>query len=325
MYLDIVNINVKAGNGGNGVISFRREKYVLKGGPDGGDGGKGGDVVLVGNANLCSLGHLREGQFFEAGRGEDGGGKKMHGGDGKSSFIFVPLCTRVWDIRIDKLIGEIDAEGKKIIVARGGIGGKGNVHFATSVHRSPTIAQKGEPGEERKIHLELCLLADVRIVGLPNVGKSSLLASLTGAKPKIAPYPFTTTKPNLGVVKNKIGRTFIVIDLPALESGSCEGKGLGTTFLRHLEKTKILIFLLDALREKPEDDINVISSEIGKYNPALMLKKKLIVLNKIDLLKDKKKKLWKRDSFFFVSALMGTGINILMKSIFKSLDDIHNE
>lgn len=324
MFLDIVNIDVKAGDGGDGAISFRREKYVSKGGPDGGDGGRGGDIILVGNEKLCSLRYIREGQLFEASKGGDGGGKKMHGSDGNSVIISVPLCTKAWDVRTEKLIGEIDSEGEKIIVARGGRGGKGNIHFATSVQRSPTISKKGGVGEKRKIRLEFYLKADVGIIGLPNSGKSTLLASLSGAKPKIASYPFTTVTPNLGVVKNRVGKSFSMIDTPALVSGSCEGKGIGASFLRHLEKTKIIIFLLDALSQKPEEDFFVLSKELEKYNPALVLKKKLIVLNKIDLLKDKKKKLWGKGSFFSVSALVGIGLNILVKSLFKSLDDYCN-
>ncbi len=264
-------------------MHFRREKYIPRGGPDGGDGGKGGDVILEVLPTLNSLAALRDKKKFHAQDGARGGKQNMTGRSGQNLVIHVPPGTLVWDVEKGELLGDLVASGQRLIVARGGRGGRGNVHFASAVNRVPRIAERGEPGEARHIKLELKVIADIGIVGVPNAGKSTLLAALTGAKPKIAPYPFTTLAPNLGVVRLADHTSLVVADIPGLIEGAHQGLGLGHGFLRHIQRTRVLIHLLDGLSADPLLDFMQINSELALFDPKLVEKPQLIAVNKMDL------------------------------------------
>ena len=280
MFVDRAKVVVEGGRGGKGVISFRREAHVPRGGPDGGDGGRGGDVVLYATSDLSTLADFRYRHRFKAGSGEAGGGRKKHGKAGEHLRIAVPLGTVVRSG--DEMIADLSAVGDEVVAARGGAGGLGNAHFATSTRRAPRIAEDGEPGQERAIDLELKLLADVGLVGLPNAGKSTLLAALTRARPKIAAYPFTTLTPNLGVAV--VGdRELVIADIPGLIEGAHKGAGLGEEFLRHVERTRVLIHVIDVSRESAAEDARVIDAELAAYGHGLPEKPQLYALNKIDV------------------------------------------
>ena len=288
MFHDRARIHVKAGRGGDGTVSFRREKYVPKGGPDGGDGGDGGDVVLVADPDLRDLSFFGGKQHFKGGRGRHGEGSNRHGASGADVELGVPVGTQVFD-EDERLLADLAHPGARALVARGGHGGAGNRRFAGPTHRAPRIAEVGEPGEERWLRLELRLIADVGLVGLPNAGKSTLLAAASAARPKIADYPFTTLEPHLGVVEvgGKGGRSFVLADIPGLIEGAAAGAGLGHEFLRHLTRTKVLIHVLDAsggLEERePLDDFRTINAELAAYDDELAAKPMLVALNKTDL------------------------------------------
>ncbi|MEO0275245.1 MAG: GTPase ObgE [candidate division WOR-3 bacterium] len=319
-FIDKVKIKVKAGDGGNGCISFRREKYVPRGGPDGGDGGKGGDVILYGDKNLWTLLDFKYRKFFKAEDGKDGKGKNMKGKDGKDLLLPVPLGTCIYDAEKNFKIGEILKEGEKIIVARGGKGGRGNKAFATPTNRAPRIREEGEKGEEKVLILELKLLADIGIVGFPNSGKSTLLKALTKAEPEIAPYPFTTLTPNLGVLETKDFKRITICDIPGIVKDAHKGKGLGLDFLRHIERCNFLIFLIDITSPSPLKDYEILTSEIKEYNPSILNKEKILVFNKIDLLEkipEDLKNLKIKEKVFFVSALKGINIQDLKEEIEK--------
>ncbi len=288
-FVDKVKIFVKAGNGGNGAVSFRREKYVPKGGPDGGDGGDGGFVILRANANLSTLLNFKYQRKFIAQNGEHGRGKKMAGKNGEDLIIDVPVGTVVRDAETGEMLADLDKHGMMVCVARGGKGGRGNVHFATSVLRAPRIAEMGDEGESRWLELELKLLADVGLVGFPNVGKSSLIAAVSNARPKIAPYPFTTLVPNLGVVKIGQGNEFVIADIPGLIEGAHKGLGLGNLFLRHIERCGVLAHVVDIAETEGRSflkDYDTITNELAKYSEKLIEKEMLVVANKIDLLEE---------------------------------------
>ena len=287
-FIDEVKIQVKAGDGGNGCISFRREKYVPKGGPDGGDGGCGGDIVLIADGNLHTLLDLSYQRFYKAKRGEHGKGKQMHGRNAPPRIIRVPVGSVIYDTKTREVIADLIEEGQKIVVARGGKGGKGNARFKTPTNQAPRYAEPGEKGEEREIHIELKLLAEVGIVGFPNSGKSTLISRLSSARPKIADYPFTTLVPNLGVVKYRDFKSFVIADLPGLIKGASQGAGLGIQFLRHIERTRILVHLVEATSENPVQDIKVLEAELRAYDPSLVKRARLIGLSKIDLCSDQK-------------------------------------
>lgn len=292
MFIDIAKIFVKSGNGGNGAISFRREKYVPLGGPDGGDGGRGGDVILVSDKNINTLLEFKFKKRFIADNGENGANQKCYGKDGKDIFIKVPVGTMVRDVASNKIMADLSFENQKYVVARGGKGGKGNVKFATATRQAPDFAEPGMPGEERDIILELKLLADVGLLGFPNVGKSSLLAMVTNAKPKIANYHFTTLSPNLGVVDFKGVDSFVIADIPGIIEGAAEGSGLGIQFLRHIERTRLLIHMIDASGfegRDPIEDYKTINEELKKYNVKLWDRPQIVALNKMDLVYDKSK------------------------------------
>jgi GTPase len=272
---------VKAGDGGDGAVSFRREKFVPRGGPDGGDGGRGGSVYLEASDDLNTLYGFRHKQRFKAGRGGNGGGAKRHGAKGEDITVKVPVGTVAYgeDARV---IADLSAPGERAMVARGGRGGLGNVHFTTSTMQSPRIAQGGEAGEGKWLDLELRLIADVGLVGLPNAGKSTLLASITAARPKIADYPFTTLVPNLGVVALD-DTTFVVADIPGLIEGAHQGSGLGLEFLRHIRRTRVLVHLLDGTSADPMEDYGVVNRELGEYSPELPDKPQIVAFNKMDI------------------------------------------
>lgn len=286
MFIDRAKISVKAGDGGNGMSSFRREKYVPKGGPNGGDGGRGGDVVLVVDENLNTLIDFRYKRKFKADSGDKGQTCNMHGRQAEILYVKVPPGTLVKDEETGQVLGDLTEAGQQLVVAKGGRGGRGNARFVTSVHRAPTFAENGEPGEERTLQLELKVLADVGLVGYPSVGKSSLLATVSAAKPEIAAYHFTTITPVLGVVSLREGQSFVLADIPGLIEGAHEGKGLGHDFLRHIERTKVIIHVLDVSGMEgrdPIEDYHKINDELKLYNPRLAARPQIVAANKMDL------------------------------------------
>ncbi len=284
MFLDRVRIHVHAGNGGDGAATFRREAHVPRGGPDGGDGGRGGSIYLTVDPGETSLRDYRHAHHFKGTSGGRGSGQRQHGKAGHDLVLKVPPGTSIFEDEAGGLLGDLVAEQQTLMVARGGKGGLGNVHFATSTHQTPHHAQKGEPGEERWIVLELRLIADIGLVGLPNAGKSTLLAAITAAHPKIADYPFTTLEPNLGVLDLGGGddRRPTIADVPGLIEGASSGAGLGHAFLRHVERTRILVHMVDGMDRDPEWSYNVIRDELGAHDPALLAKPILVAFNKMD-------------------------------------------
>jgi len=285
-FVDEVKIKVKAGDGGRGCVSFLREKYVPRGRPDGGNGGDGGDVVVVADAQLTTLLDLRYQKEYRAGRGVHGRGKDQYGKRGEERIIAVPVGTVIRDARTGDLLADLKARGERVVVASGGRGGKGNAHFVSSTHRSPRLAQPGLPGEEKELEIELRLLADVGIIGLPNAGKSTLISVISAARPKIADYPFTTLVPNLGVVGYGEGKSFVVADIPGLIEGAHRGEGLGHKFLKHVSRTSLLLHLLDASKIREEDplaDWLAVNRELELFDPALAERQQIVVANKIDL------------------------------------------
>jgi GTP-binding protein len=285
-FIDEATLHVKAGDGGDGAVAFRREKFVPKGGPAGGDGGRGGDVVLRADRNLSTLLDLRYRHRLGARRGENGGGRDCHGRGAKALVVRVPLGTVVYEVESGAPLGDLVAHDQELVVAQGGAGGQGNLRFATPSNRAPRKATPGEPGEERTIRLELKLLADVGLVGLPNVGKSSIVSRLSAARPRIADYPFTTLVPNLGVVEIGPGASFVMADIPGLIRGAASGVGLGSRFLRHVQRTAVLLFVLavDAAGEGDlVDDLKALRAELQAFDPSLEARARLVVLNKADL------------------------------------------
>jgi len=283
MFIDYVKIHVIAGQGGSGCMSFHREKFIAKGGPDGGDGGRGGSIILKGDRQLRTLMDYVYRREYKAKRGQHGMGSNKHGKKGTDIVLKVPLGTLVKDAESGEILVDITENGQTYTVARGGRGGKGNARFATPTHRSPREWEVGEPGEDRWIELELKLIADIGLVGLPNAGKSTLLASISAARPKIADYPFTTLAPNLGIVRYEDFTSFIVADIPGLIEGAHEGKGLGHQFLRHIERTRALAFLIDLTEEDPIAVYKTLWNELHSFSERLVHKPSVIVLTKIDL------------------------------------------
>jgi GTP-binding protein len=283
MFIDRATIHVKAGAGGNGVVAFRREKYVPKGGPSGGDGGRGGDVILKVDPDLNTLLPFRYRRLFRATRGAHGEGSRRSGRAGRDAVVAVPAGTVVVDAASGDIVADLVRAGEEVVAARGGRGGRGNAHFATPTHRAPREAEPGEAGEERMLRLELRLLADVGLVGLPNAGKSSLLARISAARPKIADYPFTTTEPMLGVVPLPDADGIVIADIPGLIEGAHRGAGLGHEFLRHIDRTRVLIHLVDLVAPDPEAAVTTVTRELEQYAPALVARPTIVVGNKIDL------------------------------------------
>lgn len=289
MFVDQVEIEVQAGDGGNGAATFRREKYVPHGGPSGGDGGHGGSVILEVDRNLSTLLDFRYKHSYKAERGGDGQKKDMFGRNGDDLVLAVPAGTAAYDADTGEIVADLTAVGQRAVVARGGTGGRGNVHFATSVQQAPRFAEMGEPGEHRKLRLELKLLADVGLLGFPSVGKSTIIAAVSAARPKIADYPFTTLVPNLGVVSVADGGSFVMADLPGLIEGAHEGAGLGLRFLRHVERTRVLVHVLDVggmTGRDPLEDYAALNRELELYSDRLASLPQIVALNKIDLVSD---------------------------------------
>tara|TARA_R110002020_G_scaffold18983_52_gene65908 strand:- start:7039 stop:8112 length:1074 start_codon:yes stop_codon:yes gene_type:complete len=287
-FVDEATITVSAGNGGNGCISFRREKFIPLGGPDGGDGGNGGSVWLQADENLNTLIDFRHQRQYRAQRGQNGMGRQMFGKAGDDVIIRVPVGTEVINVGTDEIIGDLTDHGDRLLVAQGGLGGKGNVHFKSSVNRAPRKAGTGTPGEEREIRLELKLLADVGLLGFPNAGKSTFIRAVSSATPKVADYPFTTLYPNLGVVSVEVDRSFVIADIPGLIEGAADGAGLGAQFLRHVQRTRLLLHLVDMAPfdegTDPVYQVRAIEAELRKHDPAMLEKPRWLVLNKADLL-----------------------------------------
>jgi GTP-binding protein len=320
-FVDYVEISVKAGNGGRGCVSFRREKYVPKGGPDGGDGGDGGDVIIKVDSHLTTLLDFRYIKHYKAGSGEEGKGAKKHGKRGEDVRIKVPPGTVVKDLETQKILADLVAEDQIYVVAKGGKGGKGNARFKSPTHQAPRRSEPGTKGEVKRLALELKLLADVGIVGHPNVGKSTLLSKLSSARPKIADYPFTTLSPNLGMVKLNETKSFILADIPGLIEGAHQGKGLGLQFLKHIQRTKLLLYLLDATSSDLKGDFRTLRNEIKLFDPRLSECPRVVAINKIDLLPEGKIKKFNdnQDHICYISALTGKGLKDLLGIIRSEL------
>ena len=335
MFTDYVKIIAKAGNGGNGAISFRREKYVAAGGPDGGDGGKGGDIYFEVDPDSNTLIDFRYNKKFKAENGKNGEGAHKFGKSGEDLYIKVPIGTIVRDAKTNRVLADLSHEGQKELILAGGRGGKGNSHFATSTRQAPRFAQDGEKGEEKELILELKLLADVGLIGFPNVGKSTFLSMTTSATPKIADYHFTTLEPNLGVVKTEYGDSFVIADIPGIIEGASEGTGLGLQFLRHIERTRLLLHVIDVSGSEgrnPVQDFNTINEELKKYSEKLSERTQIIVANKVDILQDENlyKELEKTAKehnmeIFKISAATGDGIPELLKHVSEVLKTLPKE
>lgn len=326
-FVDYVKINVASGKGGKGSTHLRREKYVAKGGPDGGDGGRGGHIILRGNSQHWTLYHLKFKRHFKAEKGNDGGKNRITGSNGSDVFIDVPLGTVVKNTSDEKIIFEITRDGEEKIVCKGGKGGRGNWHFKSSTNQTPRYSQPGLPNEEMQITLELKVLADVGLVGFPNAGKSTLLSVITDAKPKIADYEFTTLKPNLGIVNYRDFKTFIMADIPGIIEGASDGKGLGHYFLRHIERNSTLLFMIPSDSDDIVNSYNVLLKELKKYNPEMLDKSRLIAITKSDLLDDELmdeirleigKKI--KEEFIFISSISNVGLVELKDKIWEILN-----
>lgn len=326
MFVDLVVINVYAGTGGSGAEAFRRETGVPRGGPSGGDGGRGGDVILRADRQLSTLLDFRYQQHYRAERGQHGMGKNRTGRDGASLVLRVPPGTTVTDADSGEFLGDLLEDGDELVVARGGRGGRGNARFATPTRQAPRYWEPGEEGEERRVQLELKLIADVGLVGQPNAGKSTLLAAISAAQPKIADYPFTTLQPNLGVVELSGVRSFVVADIPGIIEGAHEGKGLGLQFLRHIERTRTLAFLIPADAEDPQAEYELLWQELSSYSPELSQKPHCVVVTKIDLLGPDESPpeirapgAW---GHFAISAVTRRGVDDLLEGIWKEVRQV---
>ncbi len=332
MFIDRVKIRVKAGDGGNGVTAFRREKFVPRGGPSGGDGGKGGDVWLEADEGLNTLLHLRYNPEHKAERGRHGEGSNRHGKDGVDAVVRVPVGTQVYDAESGDLIFDFTEAGQRFCSAKGGKGGWGNSHFATPTRRAPKFHYTGRPGDEKELQLELKLIADVGLVGFPNAGKSTLISVISAAKPKIADYPFTTLEPNLGVVDLGDFKTFVVADIPGLIEGASEGAGLGDRFLRHVERTKLMLHLVDVSSisgRDPVSDYEIINRELANYNADLASRPQIVVATKLDALDDpeglerlRQRSLDDGKPFLEISAVANQGTKELVSLVAKKLDEL---
>ena len=324
-FVDYVKIHCTSGNGGGGSTHYRREKYIPLGGPDGGDGGRGGHVIVRGNAQLWTLLHLKYNKHVKAGHGAHGTGNLKTGSQGEDKYIEVPIGTIARDAETNEILFEISADGQERILAKGGRGGLGNNHFKTSTNQAPQYAQPGEQGVEGWNILELKVLADVGLVGFPNAGKSTLLSVLTAAKPEIGDYPFTTLRPNLGIVNYRGSRSFIMADIPGIIEGAHEGKGIGHRFLRHIERNSLLLFMIPADAEDITKEYNILLSELGEYNPELLDKKRLLAITKSDMLDDvmieqMKEFLPKNIQTLFISSVAQKGLDELKDLLWKELN-----
>ncbi len=332
-FVDEAHIDVYAGDGGDGAASFRREKFVPRGGPDGGDGGRGGSIFAIADRNINTLIDYRYARIFRATRGENGRGADQYGKGGSDIVLRVPVGTVITDADSEAMIADLAADGDRALVAKGGKGGLGNLHFKSSTNRAPRQFTPGEQGEHRRLHLELKVLADVGLLGMPNAGKSTLIRAISAAKPKVADYPFTTLAPNLGVVRTDTNRSFVVADIPGLIEGAAEGAGLGHQFLRHLQRTRLLLHVVDIAPLDPEADpvreTRAIAKELKKYDESLYKKPRWLVLNKLDLVPEEQRESavegfvrslrWK-GPVFAIAAIAGTGCRELVYAIQAWLD-----
>lgn len=326
-FVDYVKMFVSSGNGGKGSSHLHREKFITKGGPDGGDGGRGGHVILRGNSNLWTLLHLKFKKHIRAGHGGHGSKSRSFGADGEDVYVDVPLGTVVRDTESNDIIFEITEEGEEKIIAEGGKGGLGNWHFRSSTNQTPRYAQPGLPLEEKHITLELKVLADVGLVGFPNAGKSTLLSVITSATPKIADYEFTTLKPNLGIVKYRDFQTFVMADIPGIIEGAAEGRGLGHYFLRHIERNSILLFLIPADAQDIRKQYDILLDELRRYNPEMLDKERIIAISKSDLLDEELKAELKEEldnelpiPYLFISSVAQKGLRALKDTLWKMLN-----
>ncbi|MFW5985648.1 MAG: GTPase ObgE [Halanaerobiaceae bacterium] len=335
MFMDEVQIEVKAGDGGNGIVSFHREKFIDQGGPDGGDGGDGGDVIFRVDKGLNTLGDFSNKNFYEAESGENGGSKNMTGASGEDLVLKVPPGTIVYDQKTDEVLADLTEEGQEFVAAKGGEGGRGNARFKKSTRQTPRFSEKGKKGEHRKLRLEIKLLADVGLVGFPNVGKSTLISVVSAAEPKIASYHFTTLKPNLGVVEFGGYKSFVMADIPGLIAGAHKGVGLGDEFLKHLERTRLLVHLIDVSGSEgrdPLEDFQVINQELANFEKDLSVLPQIIALNKIDLLADEhkissvKSELEEKGyEVYPISAVTQEGVQELINNVGRKLEELPEE
>ena len=327
-FVDYVKIFASSGNGGKGSVHLHREKYITKGGPDGGDGGRGGHVIVRGNENLWTLYHLKFKKHFKAGHGGHGSKSRSTGADGEDVYIDVPLGTIVRDSETDDILFEITENNQEKIICKGGMGGRGNWHFKNSVNQTPRYAQPGIPLEEKRITIELKILADVGLVGFPNAGKSTLLSVITSAKPKIADYEFTTLKPNLGIVEYRDYQSFVMADIPGIIEGAAEGKGLGHYFLRHIERNSILLFMIPADANDIHKQYDILLDELRRYNPEMLDKERFIAISKSDMLDNELKAELKQEldnnlpiDYMFISSLTQEGITQLKDKLWQMLNN----
>ena len=326
-FVDYIKMYVCSGNGGKGSMHLHREKYITKGGPDGGDGGRGGHIILKGNQNLWTLHNLKFKKHFRAGHGAHGSKSRSTGADGNDVYIDVPLGSVVKDNETNNMLFEITTHEQELILCQGGMGGRGNWHFKSSTNQTPRYAQPGIPGEEKNVTIELKILADVGLVGFPNAGKSTLLSVITAAKPKIADYEFTTLKPNLGIVDYRDYQSFVMADIPGIIEGAAEGKGLGHYFLRHIERNSILLFLIPADANDIRKQYDILLDELKRYNPEMLDKERLVAISKIDLLDNELKTELKAEldkvlpvDYLFISSITQTGIVDLKDLLWEQLN-----
>jgi GTP-binding protein len=326
-FVDYVKIFAASGNGGKGSVHLHREKYITKGGPDGGDGGRGGHVIVRGNENLWTLYHLKFKKHFKAGHGGHGGASRSTGADGEDVYIDVPLGTVVRDTDTNEILFEITENNTEVILCEGGMGGRGNWHFKSSTNQTPRYAQPGIPLIEKRITLELKILADVGLVGFPNAGKSTLLSVMTSAKPKIADYEFTTLKPNLGIVEYRDFQSFVMADIPGIIEGAAEGKGLGHYFLRHIERNSVLLFLIPADADDIKKQYEILLDELRRYNPEMLDKERFIAISKCDMLDDELKSELKAEldktlpiGYLFISSIAQQGMSELKDKLWGMLN-----
>lgn len=330
MFIDIAEIHVRAGNGGNGAATFRREKFVPKGGPDGGDGGDGGDVIFVASHHIGTLMDFRYKREYAAEDGHNGAAGNKTGRDGKAVEILVPVGTIIRNADTDEIIADLSTDAERLVVARHGRGGRGNTHFATSTNQAPRSAERGRAGQELTVLLELKLLADIGLVGFPNAGKSTLISRISAARPKIADYPFTTLVPNLGIVRVDEGESFVVADIPGLIEGASEGRGLGHQFLRHVERSGVLCFLIDGLSEDPVAEFATLAGELRKYNPEMLEKRRLVCVTKADAMSEEERA--ERAALRFegmapmvISSVANIGIDELVRAMSRELKEWRKE
>ena len=327
-FVDYVKIFAASGNGGKGSVHLHREKYITKGGPDGGDGGRGGHVIVRGKENLWTLYHLKFKKHFKAGHGGHGGASRSTGADGEDVYVDVPLGTVIRDTETNEILFEITKNNEEVILCEGGKGGRGYWHFKSATNQTPRYAQPGIPLEEKRVTIELKILADVGLVGFPNAGKSTLLSVMTSAKPKIADYEFTTLKPNLGIVEYRDFQSFVMADIPGIIEGAAEGKGLGHYFLRHIERNSILLFLIPADADDIKKQYDILLDELRRYNPEMLDKERFVAISKSDMLDDELKAEMKAEldkelpiDYLFISSVAQQGIKELKDKLWKLLND----